>query len=300
MIWFLITIIAYFLYALVAVIDKYLISKRLPQPAVYAFFVGILGILAIFLIPFGFHLPSFPILLLSFIAGLSFTFALFYLFNALKFEETTKIIPFMGGLQPIFIFILSFVFLKEKLANTQLTAFVFLVLGTIFITFDFHSKKFLKEKGVLCAFVSTFLFALSYFLTKAVYQKHPFISSFVWIRLGSFFGALSFLISGKIRQKLINTIRPRVGRRRGTSFIFFFGQACGALSFFLINYAIKLNSVSLVNALQATQYIFLLIMTIIISKNFPQVLEEKSTFENLRRKVIAIIFIGLGLWLIAL
>ena len=298
--WLLIVIIAYFLNALAAVIDKYLISKRLPQPVVYTFFISILGILAIFLIPFGFQIPSSFIILLSFIAGLSFTFALFHLFSALKFEETTKITPFIGGLQPIFIFILSFIFLKEKLVSTQLTAFIFLVIGTILITFNFQPRKFLKKRRLPAVLISSFLFALSYFLTKVVYQNHPFISSFIWIRFGSFLGALCFLIPKNIRQKLISAIRPRAARRKETSFMFIFGQICGALGFFLINYAIKLSSVSLINALQGLQYIFLLIMVIILSKRFPQVLEEKLTFKILRQKILAIIFISLGLVFLAL
>lgn len=300
MYWLSIVIIAYFLNALAAVIDKYLISKRLPQPVVYAFFISILGILSVFLIPFGFKIPSPFIILLSFIAGGSFTFALFYLFTALKFNDTTKITPFIGGLQPIFILFLSYIFIGERLSAYQFIAFIFLVLGTILITSDIKNKNIFKEKGIISALISSVLFALSYFLSKVVYDNHPFLSAFIWMRFFSFSAALFFLIPKSSRNNIINTLKPREGRREGTSFIFIFGQICGALSFFFVNYAIKINSVSLTNALQGLQYVFLLIMVIILSKKFPHVLEEKMTSKTLIQKISAILLISLGLLFLSL
>lgn len=295
MTWLIIVIVAYFLNAVAAIVDKYLISKRVPQPAVYAFSISILGILSVFLIPFGFAVPKFLMIFWSLAAGISFTFALFFLFTALKFGETTKITPFIGGLQPIFIFALSYFFLRERLAANQIIAFIFLVAGTIFISCDFNGKKVFKENGLLYALLSTILFAVSYFLTKFVFQSVAFIPAFVWIRFGSVFGALLFLIPSEARGKIFNTFKSREGRRKGTSQIFFLGQICGAFSFFLINYAIKLNSVSLTNALQGIQYVFLITMVIILSKKFPHILEEKLTFKILLQKITAIIFISIGL-----
>lgn len=295
MTWLIIVIIAYFLNAVAAVVDKYLISKRVPQPAVYAFSISILGILSVFLIPFGFTVPKFLMIFWSLVAGVSFTFALFFLFTALKFGETTKITPFIGGLQPIFIFILSYFFLQERLAANQIIAFAFLVIGTIFISYNFSGKKVFQENGLLYALISTILFAIFYFLTKFIFQSVAFIPAFVWIRFGSIFGALLFLIPSSTRNKIFNTFKSREGRKKGTSLIFFFGQICGAFSFFLINYAIKLNSVSLTNALQGIQYVFLIIMVIILSKKFPYILEEKLTSKILFQKIVAVIFISLGL-----
>lgn len=298
--WLIIVIVAYFLNALAAVVDKYLLSKRVPQPIVYTFFISVLGLFAIFLIPFGFEIPSIFLILLSLITGISFTFALLYLFSALKDDEATKVMPFIGGLQPIFIFILSYFFLKERLNNIQLLAFIFLVLGTFFITLNFNFKKIFKDKIFLEALISTFLFALGYFLTKIIYQNHPFISSFIWIRFGSLLAAASFLVFQKSRRKLINTLKPREGRKRGTSTIFVFGQICAAFSFLLINYAIKLNSLSLINGLQGIQYIFLITIVIILSKRFPQILEERLAPKVLVQRILAIFFISLGLLFLTL
>lgn len=75
MLWLTVTISAYFLLAIVALIDKYLISGPIPNPKVYAFYVGILGILALFLFPLGFLVPNSLDIILSLLAGALYIFA---------------------------------------------------------------------------------------------------------------------------------------------------------------------------------------------------------------------------------
>ena len=56
--WLVIVILAHLLYALVFITDKYILSRPLPHPIVYAFYVGVLSIVILFLVPFGFYFPS--------------------------------------------------------------------------------------------------------------------------------------------------------------------------------------------------------------------------------------------------
>ncbi|TSC95939.1 MAG: Uncharacterized protein Athens101410_263 [Parcubacteria group bacterium Athens1014_10] len=299
--WLIIVVVAYFLIAIASVIDKYLISKRLPQPVVYTFFIGLSSGMVLLLIPFGLlKFPSLFIIFLSFISGASYVFALFYFFSALKNNEATKIMPYVGGFQPIFILVLSYFFLNERLNNNQLIAFGFLVIGTILITSHFNPVKTLREKCFLNAFIATVLFSLSYFLTKFVYNLHPFFSAFIWIRMGSFLAVLSFLIFKENQRKIFNTLKAREGKRNSTGFIFIFGQTCGAFGFFLVNYAIKLGSVSLTNAFQGLQYFFLLIIVLILSKKFPKIIKEDFSHKILIQKIAAIVFIVLSLLFLSL
>jgi len=108
-----------------------------------------------------------------------------------------------------------------------------LVIGTIFISYNFSGKKVFKENGLLYALISTILFAIFYFLTKFVFQSVAFIPAFVWIRFGSVFGALLFLIPSNTRDKILNTFKSREGRKKGTSRIFFWAKSAALLVFFL-------------------------------------------------------------------
>ena len=80
--------------------------------------------------------------------------------------------------------------------------------------------------------------------------------------------------------------------------LFLFGQVAGAASFLLINYAISISSVTIVNALQGLQYVFLLIMILILTRWLPKVMEEKLSGIIFAQKISAIVIIGAGLYLL--
>jgi hypothetical protein len=61
-----------------------------------------------------------------------------------------------------------------------------------------------------------------------------------------------------------------------------------------------LASVSLINVMQGMQYAFLLALTIILSKKFPRLLEEKISGWIVVQKILAILLIGSGSVILAL
>ena len=100
-----------------------------------------------------------------------------------------------------------------------------------------------------------------------------FISGFVWSRIGGFLMALSFLLIPSARRGILH--QPRQKNKGSTAGLFVTGQVAGALGFVLVNYAISLAPVSLVNAMQGVQYTFLLVMVILLSKKFLKILSDK-------------------------
>jgi len=62
------------------------------------------------------------------------------------------------------------------------------------------------------------------------------------------------------------------------------------------NYAIAIGSVTMVNALQGTQYAFLLILTILLSVRFPKILKEDVSESKIVLKIASLILISIGLF----
>lgn len=77
-------------------------------------------------------------------------------------------------------------------------------------------------------------------------------------------------------------------------------KTLSGIAFALLNYAIAIGSVTLVNAMQGLQYVFLLIMVAILSYKYPNILTEAVSRKSLTQKIIAVTLIGLGLAMIAL
>ncbi len=302
--WLLIAITAHFIFALVFVIDKYLFSHTYLKPAAYAFYVGLLGGLAILLFPFGFSLLPLKQILISFFAGTFFVFAIFYFYKSVQLGEVSRITPIIGGLVPLFTLLFTYSFLGERLVFNQLIAFSLLVLGGIVMVWP--RKQVCLVSGIIksplikrlpLAVLATLFFAGSYVLTKFIYLEQNFINGFIWIRLGGILGAGALFVWPNTRKMIFETsekIKLKTGKLAISS------KALSGCAFILLNYAIFLGSVSLVNALQGVQYVFLFVLALFLSKKFPQIIREQINQSAVLQKVIAIVFIVLGLGFLAL
>ncbi len=312
--WLFVTIFAYFLNALAITFDKFLLSKDIPRPSAYTFNIGLLNIgIILVLAPFGFSWLGAKLIFWSILAGLFFISALFLLYTALKHSEASRIIPFIGSLNPLFIFILAFFFLGERLGSKELLAFVLILTGGALISYQKRIHKHLfpnliprkitawlwragemsRVKILSLAVLSAFCFALSYIITKYVYNSTDFLNGFIWTRFGLVLGALLLLLPPSSRQEIFTT--EKKSSKKGNS-LFLVGQSLGGLSFFLVNYAFSLHSVTLVQGLQGLQYAFLFLIVLVLSKKFPYILEEDLTPWVIAQKTLALLLIISGLY----
>lgn len=295
---YLFAILGYFLNAAVSITDKFLVGRRqIVNPLVYSFYVGILSIFAFALSPFGLHWPGLSQLLIALIAGVFFLISLLSLFHALNINEASRIFTMIGGLTPILVFILSFFFLGERLNLSQISAFFFLVAGGVLISLKGEDKYRKFIGGTVFIFLAILAGALSLVLMKYVYLRQNFISGFIWTRLGSFILALMFLIPGKWRKSILQAGSQTKG---GLGLLLISNKALAGIAAFMISFAISLGSVSIINAMQGVQYAFLLILAIILSRKFPQILAERISGWILLQKILAILLIGGGLVILAL
>jgi len=298
--WILIAISAYFIFAVVNLVDKYLLGVRIPSPKVYTFYIGVSGILILILVPFGFLIvPRFSLILLALLAGVCHILGVFIFLVGLKSFEASRIMPAMGALLPIFTFGFALILSgqNEVLTFSDITAFVLLIFGTLLITWQ--KKKTITLTNIKIAILSAFFFALYFVLAKLVYLEQPFISGFIWTRIGAFMAALSLLFSKEVKEDIFG--RPKFIQRK-TWVIFFPNEVASASGFILQNWAIALAPfvyLGIINALEGVKYVFVLIFTLFLSLKFPKILKEEVSREILFQKIIAILLIGGGLVLLA-
>lgn len=319
MTWLLITISFYFIFSIVSLVDKYLLGGRIPSPKVYTFYVGALGVLVLFLLPFvGFEIPVFPQIVLALFAGAIYIFALFWFFKGLQLFEASRIVPAIGGLVPLFTLGLTCLFSwgKETLSFLDIIALLLLVFGSILIASE--RAREISWGSLKLSILVAFLFSLSFVLTKYVYLAQPFWNGFIWKSIGGFLMATCFFIFfPEIKKEIFKnrTSEGSEGKEEGktlffrrekfpkkTTAIFITNQAAGAGANILQNWAIALAPlayVAIINALQGVQYVFLLIFTIFLSLKLPQIVKEEISKGILFQKIVAILFIGLGLVILA-
>ncbi len=308
MLWLIAVVLSYLILAVVFLVDKHLISGPISNPKVYAFYVGALGILVLLIIPFiGFYIPTPFQIFLSLLAGALFIYALLWFYKALQIFEASRVVPAVGGLVPVFSVAFVYFFSKgqEILQLQELLALIFLILGSVFIIYK-HRK--ISLRSLKFSIISAFLLSLSFVLSKYVYLEQPFWNGFIWIRGGGVIFAICYLLFAKeIRKEIFKIKRPSFSSKK-TAVIFLSNQAFGAGAQILQHWAIFLAPIayiSLINALQGIQYLFLLIFTLIISLTWSSWAEKVGLKEDTSRKVIfqklfAVLFIGIGLALLVL
>ncbi|MCX6761018.1 MAG: hypothetical protein NTZ84_02880, partial [Candidatus Nealsonbacteria bacterium] len=275
--WLVVTILAYFILALAFLVDKYLLVSSIQNPKVYVFYTGALGGLTLFLIPFvGFSIPLPSQIALSLLAGAFFIIGIYWFYKTLQKYEASRIVPAIGGMTPIFSFLAVFISSggKETLSSFDFLALIFLVIGTILITFE-------KGKGITLdsfsgSFVSAFFLSISFVLIKYVYLVMEFWPGFIWTKIGSFITAICFFVFfSEVRKEIFGKKKESMPRK--TSVIFLSNQAMGGLANVMQNWALflaPLAFVSVINALQGVQYVFLLCLIVFLSFFFPALAEK--------------------------
>ena len=318
--WAFIAISSYFMNAGVYVADKFLLSKKIHSSISYAFFVGIWSVFNFLILPFDFWVPTFRELSLDLLAGFIFLVTLVVWYKALHQSEATRVVPVVGALIPVFSFILSFIFFGESFSERQFLAFAILIIGGVLVSvkqtkiylYKEVSEKFRGIFGDIFGLVhaeyrptrrlivnsvsSALLFAMYYVLMKYIYSEQPFIGAFVWSRLGTFLGVLLMLFVADWRRKILE---GQKGQKSPKNMLFFLSvRLFAAAAFILLNWAISLGNVAMINALQGVQFLFLILLVLLLSKKFPNILEEEMGGGVMFQKIMGVILVSLGLYVL--
>lgn len=295
MTWLNLTILSYFLLSLNSLVERYLLVGPMPNPKIYTFNIGMLSFLAsLFFLPFGVKLVGINVIILGLITGLIRIVAMLFLAKGIFEGETSRVTPAVGGLTPIFSFILFFFFFPgTTFGYYQIIAFVLLLIGSVLISLEKSSFQSFSIKKLRYPIVAAFLYALTFFLTKNLFNQTNFTTGLFLILIGGTLGALFFLFSNEVRKEIF---KQKIVQK--SSLLFVSGQIFGALAVLLQYYAVfiaKPSQVPIINALQGTNFVFLLIFIYLLASYKPELLKENVSKSILIQKVVAVVLIVSGL-----
>lgn len=290
------TVAAYFLNAVSVTVDKYLITSKIPNPLAYIFYISLASTIVLIGLPFT-HIPHTNTLILASLSTVLWTTGAYLMYQALKIGHTTRVIPMIGSLTPIFLFIHSI--LEGSLTTSQLQSVFILILGLIFINLSDLKGKLVKFE-ILLEILSALFFASSYIFLRQAYLSDNFLTVLIWSRLILVPILISLILFHSTRKIIFlnhsSSINLLPENKKKTGILFAAGQICGGASELLLTYSISLASPALVNSLQGTQYVFLFILTFILGLKFPLIYKEHQKVFGIVARIIGIMFIGLGLF----
>ena len=306
--WILLATAGQFLNAIVAIFDKYIVSDEnvLPRPFVYAFysclatgawvlifFIGLVPGLGSLGVPSfaSVERPSLEVVALSFLAAYTFFFALVSMFNALKRADASSTMPIIGSVSALSSFGLSYLFLDAQLNDNFVIGIVLLSVGTMLV-----AQTLPKIAVTLHVFHSGLFFALHYITMKGLFDLTGFENGFFWSRIGFVLFTLSLLLVPAYLDKVKKETKSTSKKAGG---IVLLAKVFAGVAAFMLLKATDLGDVSVVQALNGLQYVFILLITILFAHWLP----ESATDRDMRpqvffRKMLYVVVILVGFFIL--
>lgn len=298
--WVLTAIAGHLLNAIAFIIDKTLLNSAFKRSATYAAMIGMLSVVTLVAFPWVNVWPTGGAALAAGVFGSVFVFALWFFFEALRTAEATRVVPIVGSLIPLCTFIGARIFLGEELTSFSVFAFILLLVATGLLSGRSRGKQGLSRRALGMGVMSALLFAVASIAGKFAFTHASFLGVFLFSRgIAALTGACLVLAPG-VLDELRTLIRPRASSGAPSSAgLALIGQVAGAIGFLLVQRALALGSASLVNALQAVQYAFIVLVAWLGGKAMQRALQERVTVRSLIRKGSAIVLTGIGLALLS-
>jgi len=285
--------------AIVAIIDSFLLSKKMPSLWSYLLPVGtiqlIMGLVVLWLDPFPSNIEITTVLI-AFSAGLSSSFAIILMLNTMRRDEVSRIIPVVNT-SPIFVAIMAVPLLNESLGYKEWLAIICAVIGAMLISlrWDAGIKRITFSRMLIPLFLSSLLFAAANIAIKYALDDISYWNMFSVSTIC--FGVVFFMFS--LRPAVIKELRNMKQLRQSMTLLVFneiVAAGAGILSYL----AIRDGPVSFASTIINTRPAFVFIFALLLSRFFPTVLNERLTRGIALVKFAAIVMIVGGVALLTL
>ena len=310
--WFILALIASILWAVVVIVDKFILTHYIKDAVSYQVFLTLAMLpFLIFLLPFTSHNTNSPTptILPVIIILLGVTMGLVYvLYNkALLIEEVSRVTP-LFYLSPLFVLLFSFMFIGEGLSLRRYVGIGLMVFSAISVSVSLrrrnrdshrqshsHSLHIVLSPALLMILVLDIMNAGKDVISKLILSHLDYLSYLFWFLLGNIAGRPFLLLIPHNREKtlmIIKTLPPKV------YLLSFISSSLAWTGYVLYFKAVSMTYISLVSAIPTTQPFLVFIFATLLGLFYPGLIEEKTDRRSLTIKGIAAVSVLIGAYLI--
>jgi len=295
--WYIPALLASLLWAVVVIVDKFVLTHHIKDAYSYQLFLTI-TLVPIALILFFcscFHhsmLLYLLILLLGMIFGL-----VFVLYNkALLVEEVSRVTP-LFYLSPLFVLMLSTLFLGEHLPPKSYIGIGLMVLSAILVSFRWPERKsFSVSPALFMILFLDLLIACKDVIAKFLFSYIDYWTYLFWFVLGNIVIRPFLLFLPDIKIRFIadmKSLKPKI------YLICFINSTLAWVGFVFYYDAVSRTYVSLVSAIPSTQPFFVFLFAIVLGVFYPELIKENIDEKSaVVIKGIAAVMVLVGTYLI--
>lgn len=287
--WIVYSLIAAFIWAVVNIVDKHILTKYIREPIVPVMIMGSVGLTASLLVYFirGFSYLSNLHIAWAVLAGMLYILSAIFYFRAAKLEEISRIVP-LYYLAPLFVLILAAVFLGEIFTPIKYAGIVLLVIGALMIS---------KRNGILFKFEKAFIYmilcvlclSIGSVIMKYLLNFTDYWTVFSYIRIGSVVALIPtwMMYYGSLR-KMIRRNGPKVVSAMALN------ESLNIVAILCFYVAASVGYITLVEALVSIHTLFVFVIAALLSLYAPKILKEEIGHSTLVKKFCAIVLMIIG------
>jgi drug/metabolite transporter (DMT)-like permease len=283
------------------ILDKYIV-ERAAQPAVVTFFSTIIATPIFFALLYGARVISEPRdLILALVSGGAFVYALYALFSGFVRTEVSHSAPLTGVVTTLSVIVVSGWLAPEKLSTVTWYGIVLLVAAAMVISFERRAQGFVLSRSMVWLVGAGLLFGISHVTAKILYDEYGFLTGLVWTRGMMGLVGISFLLTRSVRAEVHHLFRSHTSVSRTQTapiWLIVSNRMCGVLGTILVQAASARGSVVIVNALQAVQYMAIIIVVWCASRWFPRLAHEFYSRGEVVQELVAMVLFVLGFFLV--
>ena len=297
MVWLLFALFANLMYSFSNIIDQFIRKKHIKHDrSMVIIWMAIFLLLWLTIVPFiNISIPPLPQLAAVLASGFIIIYTFLPYFYAISREDVSKVMP-LFQFYALFILVLSIIFLGEILSTIRYAGFAVMFSAGMLMTVEKVKDRFTLNKTLLLVMGASVIMAVSMVLLKFFYLTESFWNGFFWFNLGGFLGTISLLLIPGTASNLKSDIHQLNLKILALVLLATTITLFGDMS---LLFAIKSGPVSLVSVVGSTQIAILFVMTLLLSKYFPNILKEKTDRKTLLTKTSAIGLMIIGLILIS-
>ena len=298
--WVSVGLFSAFLLAIVAVLDKRLLTVHITNIRTFYFLVGVIqvaiGIVVILINPWSSNL-TYTSLIFAVLSGLAWGIGLLVLFYAVSKLEVSRVTT-ITHTYPVFVAIIAVIFLGDEILPLQAFAILITVIGAAMIARpQTQGNRSAETKFMyLLVVIVSFLAAINNIAFKIGLEDIQFWDLFAFrsVVLG-----LILLVAG-LHYKILQDLKALVKSRNGLKVFIFTEGALAPIATIIMFAALSLGPVSFVSTIISVRPFFVLLISGILSMGMFKFLDEPFTLKTLPVKLVSVILIFSGVTILTI
>ncbi len=298
--WLILGLIANILFSISNFIDKYLVENQFKKNIfgliIISSFIPILILPIIFIINPAVIAIDFFIMTILTLNGFLFILYLIPYLKALELEDTSIVVSIFL-LTPVIQLVLGNLFLNETINLFQGVGMLLIIIGSVLININFNKKLKINKKVFGLMLISCSFIAVSDLIFKLFVIETDFLTASFWQYTGYLLLGIILISITKFRVELFKILKKNSGFIIGINLT---NEILNIVAIIIRSFVLILVPIGIANILGGTQAGFNLIIAILLTTFIPTKFNEDITRKGLTKKIIAIIIMIIGLYLITL